>query len=299
MQRIDRIVDMVLAVIIVAIVAGLFLRTGSGSREQVITAGNAPGMKVELLSLRRILGNMIQVRLRTLLSADLVSKRDDDRLSLTKPRMDFGNSMYGEISDDGRVSTTTSTFEVPSYTRRVSIANKIITKRPTDRVSFDFNNVTPAMLPIVRKIGDTRVTLKSLNYDKEVGTEWEPWMYTSGSVSLPQAYFGVEVDVQSEAWAPELVIARFIDAKGSHKMVAECFHPTAIEVPLPNGEWGVDKTAPDDQMRDSFRAGNGRRMYLYNPLSEYPKRFTFSLRLKVPPDKADQRVVEFKDMQVR
>jgi len=226
---------------------------------------------------------MIQARLRMVLSADLVSKLDNYRLSLTKPRVDFEENMCSDVSDDRSKYDTTATFRVPSDTQHVSIAYKILTKRPTDRASFDFDNVTPAMLPIRRRIGDTQVTLKSLNYDKEVGREWEPWMYTNGPVSLPQAYFGVEVDVQSEAWTPELIIARFIDVKGSHKMVAECFHPTAIEVPLPNGEWGVDKTAPDDQIRDSFRAGNGRRMYLYDPLSEYPKRFTFHLRRCICP----------------
>lgn len=297
MQRIDRIVDIFLAVIIIAIVAGLFLRSGFGGEKQVIAAGNAPGLKVELLSMKRVRSDMIQVRLRTVQSASLVAKRDYDSLILTKPHVDQTESMCSDISDDKSEYNTVATFREPTGARYVSITYKMFTKRPTDRASFNFDNVTPAMLPIMRKIGDTRVTLKSLNYDKVVGTEWE--MLSGDSVSLPQAYFGVEVDIHSEAWAPELVTAKFTDAEGSHKMEAECLHPTAIEVPLPNGEWGVDKAAPDNQFRSSFRAGNGRRMYLYNPLSKYPKRFTFHLTLKVPPGKADQRVVEFKDIEVK
>jgi hypothetical protein len=81
-------------------------------------------------------------------------------------------------------------------------------------------------------------------------------------------------------------MAKFIDSEGSHEMMAECLHPTALRVVA-------------GSMGQSTWAGNGRRMYLYNPLSEYPKRFTFHLRLRVPPDKADQRIVEFKDMPVR
>lgn len=285
MQRIERIVDFIIAMIIIAIVAGLYVRLKSKGEEHVIATGNAPGVKVELLSIRHVKGEMIRMKLRTMLSADLIPKYDDERLSLTKPLVDL-SSMISEISDDKRVYNNVATFYVPLNTRNVSIAYKVITKRPKDRASFDFINVTPRMLPIVRKIGDTRVTLKSLNINKEVSEGWKPWMYTSDSFKLSHKYFGVVVDIQSEGWAPELHTAKFTDAKGPHKLVAECLHPSAIRVQA-------------DSMSEAMWAGNGRRMYLYEPLSESPKKFSFCLTLKVPPDKADQRVVEFKDVAVR
>ncbi|MHB1458086.1 MAG: hypothetical protein ACYC0V_14345 [Armatimonadota bacterium] len=286
MQRMNRIVDFIIAMIIIAIVAGLYVRLKSKGEEHVIATGNAPGVKVELLSIRHVRSDTIQVRLRKIISADLASKYDYDKLSLTQPHIDFPSHMVSEISDDKRVYNNVATFYVPLNTRNVSIAYKIITKRPKDRASFDFINVTPRMLPILRKIGDTRVTLKSLNINKEVSEGWKPWMYTSDSFKLSQKYFGVVVDIQSEGWAPELHTAKFTDAEGPHKLVAECLHPSAIRVQA-------------NPMSEAMWVGNGRRMYLYEPLSESPKKFNFCLTLKVPPDKADQRVVEFKDVAVR